>query len=173
MAMTSSPDSTSSIGYGCSMTYGMPFGAQFIVGSSVRGLKAARVAIALGVNTLIGEKKRVGLFVSPLTDRPTEADCNGHVVAWAYDAYSTVGTTVKSLLGDGGKSFFILSPDYEAGKCHQGTCHCPGWYPNTTPMELVAATMRARAERNALADVPFALTPPIARTRKPDQGALL
>ena len=79
----------------------------------------ANSAIALGVNTLIGEKGKVGLFVSPLTDRPTEADCNGHVVAWAYDAYSTVSTTVKALLGDGDKSFFILSPDYEAGKIQE------------------------------------------------------
>lgn len=79
----------------------------------------ANSAISLGVNTLLGEKKRVGLFVSPLTDRPTEADCNGYVVAWAYDAYSTVGTTVKALLSEGGKSFFILSPDYEAGKVQE------------------------------------------------------
>ena len=79
----------------------------------------ANSAISLGVNTLIGEKKKVGLFVSPLTDRPTEADCNGHVVAWAYDAYSTVGTTVQALLGEGRKSFFILSPDYEAGKVQE------------------------------------------------------
>ena len=79
----------------------------------------ANSAIALGVNTLLGEKKKVGLFVSPLTDRPTEADCNGQVVAWAYDAYSTVGTTVKALLAEGGKSFFILSPDYEAGKVQE------------------------------------------------------
>lgn len=79
----------------------------------------ANSAIALGVNTLLGEKKKIGLFVSPLTDRPTEADCNGYVVAWAYDAYSTVGTTVKALLGEGGKSFFILSPDYEAGKVQE------------------------------------------------------
>ncbi len=79
----------------------------------------ANSAIALGVNTLIGEKKKVGLFVSPLTDRPTEADCNGHIVAWAYDANSTVGTTVKALLGEGQKSFFILSPDYEAGKVQE------------------------------------------------------
>src|SRR5512134_2309809 len=45
----SSPSLTSSIGYGCSMMYGMPFGAQFIVGSSVSGLNAARVALAAGV----------------------------------------------------------------------------------------------------------------------------
>lgn len=79
----------------------------------------ANSAISLGVNTLIGEKKKVGLFVSPLTDRPTEADCNGHVVAWAYDAHSTVGTTVQALIADGGKNFFILSPDYEAGKVQE------------------------------------------------------
>jgi branched-chain amino acid transport system substrate-binding protein len=79
----------------------------------------ANSSIALGVNTLIGEKGKVGLFVSPLTDRPTEADCNGHVVAWAYDAYSTVGTSVKALLDGGAKSFFILSPDYEAGKVQE------------------------------------------------------
>ena len=79
----------------------------------------ANSAISLGVNTLIGENKKVGLFVSPLTDRPTEKDCNGHVVSWAYDAYSTVGTTVKALLKDGNKSFFILSPDYEAGKVQE------------------------------------------------------
>ena len=79
----------------------------------------ANSAIALGVNTLIGEKKKVGLFVSPLTDRTTEADCNGQIVAWAYDANSTVGTTVKALLADGGKKFFILSPDYEAGKVQE------------------------------------------------------
>src|SRR6185503_1481791 len=46
----SSPSLTSSIGYGCSMTYGIPFGAQFAVGSSAIGSNAARVAAALGVS---------------------------------------------------------------------------------------------------------------------------
>ncbi len=73
-------------------------------------------AIALGINTLIGESGQMGLFVSPLTDRPTEADCNGRVMAWAYDAYSTVGTAVNAQLERGLTKFFVLSPDYEAGK---------------------------------------------------------
>ncbi|WP_112320626.1 ABC transporter substrate-binding protein [Oceanibium sediminis] len=73
-------------------------------------------AIALGLNTLIGESEKMGIFISPLTDRPTEADCNGHVLAWAYDAYSTVGTAVNAQLDKGFEKFFILSPDYEAGK---------------------------------------------------------
>ncbi|MFP1645413.1 ABC transporter substrate-binding protein [Pontitalea aquivivens] len=81
----------------------------------------ANSAIALGVNTLIGEKGRIGLFVSPLTDKFTEADCNGNVIAWAYDAYSTFTSPVKALLAEGVDSFFILSPDYEAGKVQEAT----------------------------------------------------
>src|SRR5437016_2158904 len=81
----------------------------------------ANSAIALGVNTLLGERHKIGLFVSPITDRPTEADCNGYVVAWAYDTYSTVNTTVNVLLSEGNKSFFILSPDYEAGKAQEAS----------------------------------------------------
>ncbi len=71
--------------------------------------------IALGVNRLLGEYGKVGLFVSPLTDRPTEEDCNGHVVAWAYDADSTIRATVTALFAEGDSAFFILSTDSEAG----------------------------------------------------------
>jgi branched-chain amino acid transport system substrate-binding protein len=81
----------------------------------------ANSAIALGVNTLIGDLGKVGLFVSPLTDKTTEADCNGHVVAWAYDAHSTFTSPPKALLAEGVKTFFILSPDYEAGKVQEAT----------------------------------------------------
>lgn len=79
----------------------------------------ANSSVALGLNTLIGTTGKVGLFVSPLTDRPTEADCNGRIVAWAYDVNSTVGTTVQALLAEGKKSFFVLSNDYEAGKAQE------------------------------------------------------
>lgn len=81
----------------------------------------ANSAIALGVNTVIGETGKIGLFVSPLTDKFTESDCNGHVLAWAYDAYSTFTSPVKALMAEGVDSFFILSPDYEAGKVQEAT----------------------------------------------------
>ena len=45
-------------------------------------------AISLDVNAFIGNERKLGLFVSPLTDRPTEEDCNGHVVAWAFAGIS-------------------------------------------------------------------------------------
>lgn len=66
----------------------------------------------------------------------------------------------------------LLAPDYEAGKCHQGDCPCPGWYPDTTPLELVAATLAARAARNALAEPPFALTPSIGKGKDAIQQEL-
>ena len=65
----------------------------------------------------------------------------------------------------------LLAPDYEAGKCHQGECPCHGWYPDATVLQLTAATMRARAERNTMAEAPFALTAEIGK-RKPHQGGL-
>lgn len=64
-----------------------------------------------------------------------------------------------------------LAPDYEAGKCHQGMCACPGWYPGATDLELTAATMAARALHAQLAAVPFSLTAPIS-TRRAKQGGL-
>lgn len=57
----------------------------------------------------------------------------------------------------------LLAPDFVAGRCHQGDCRCPGWYPDTTDLELVAATMRARERRNQLGEVPFSLTAEPAR----------
>lgn len=75
--------------------------------------------ISIGVNQLIGRTRKVGLFVSPLTDRPTEEDCNGHVVAWAFDTHSTVNATIKALLGEGSKTFFVLSPDSAAGEIQE------------------------------------------------------
>ena len=81
----------------------------------------ANSAIALSVNTLLGQNKKVGLFVSPITDRPTEDDCNGYGVSWAYDAYSVARSSVRAQLDRGGESWFIISPDYEAGKVLENT----------------------------------------------------
>jgi branched-chain amino acid transport system substrate-binding protein len=82
-------------------------------------LDMANSAIALGVNTLIGERKKVGLFVSALTDRPTEENCNGHVTAWAFDPYSVARSAAKAQIAKGRNTFFIISFDYEAGKAQE------------------------------------------------------
>lgn len=81
----------------------------------------ANSAIALSVNTLLGEKKKIGIFISPITDRTTEQDCNGYVQAWAYDANSVARSSSLAQLANGNDSWFIISPDYEAGKVLEET----------------------------------------------------
>lgn len=76
----------------------------------------ANSAIALSVNTLLGDQKKIGLFVSPITDRMTEDSCNGYGVAWAYDSYSVARASVLAQMAQGGATWYIISPDYEAGK---------------------------------------------------------
>ena len=81
----------------------------------------ANSAIALSINNLVGEQKKLGFFISPLTDKMTEADCNGYAVAWAYDAYSVARSSVNAQIAQGGEDWFIISPDYEAGKVLEAT----------------------------------------------------
>lgn len=81
----------------------------------------ANSAIALSVNTLLGERKKIGLFVSPITDRMTEDSCNGYGVAWAYDAYSVARSSAMAQIATGGETWYIISPDYEAGKVLEAT----------------------------------------------------
>lgn len=81
----------------------------------------ANSAVAIGVNTVIGADHKMGLFVSPLSNQPTEKDCNGQIVSWAYDPHSFLTSPVSGLLNDGVKTFFVLSPDYEAGKVQEAT----------------------------------------------------
>ncbi|WP_342363261.1 ABC transporter substrate-binding protein [Terrarubrum flagellatum] len=75
----------------------------------------ANSAIALGVNNLLKDSKKLGLFVSPITDRMTEEDCNGYGIAWAYDAYSISRTSAVAQAQRGVDSWFLISPDYQAG----------------------------------------------------------
>lgn len=81
----------------------------------------ANSAIALSVNTLLGEQKKIGFFVSPITDRMTEDNCNGYGLAWAYDAYSVARASVVAQLDQGGDTWYVISPDYEAGKVLEAT----------------------------------------------------
>jgi branched-chain amino acid transport system substrate-binding protein len=84
-------------------------------------LDVANSGIAIGINNLLGEKKKLGLFVSALTDRMTEEDCNGYGLAWAYDAYSIARTSALAQVKAGRDTWFIISPDYAAGAVLEAT----------------------------------------------------
>ena len=75
----------------------------------------ANSSIALGINNLLGEEKKLGLFVAPGVSKLVEEDCNGYGIAWAYDAPSMARVSALAQIKAGNKKYFIISPDYTSG----------------------------------------------------------
>ena len=75
----------------------------------------ANSSIALGVNSLLAEEKKLGLFVAPGVSRLVEEDCNGYGIAWAYDSPSMARVSALAQIKAGNKKYFIISPDYTSG----------------------------------------------------------
>lgn len=72
--------------------------------------------VALAVQGLAKEKKRITLASGPGSTRLTQEDCSPLGFAWTWDTYSSVIGTARTVLKDGGKSWFILAADYAFGK---------------------------------------------------------
>jgi len=81
----------------------------------------ANSAIAVGVNNLLGDQKKLGLFVAPGISRLVEEDCNGYGIAWAYDSPSMARVSALAQVRAGNKKYFILSPDYTSGVIFENT----------------------------------------------------
>lgn len=81
----------------------------------------ANSSIALGVNSLLGEEKKLGLFVAPGVSRLVEEDCNGYGIAWAYDSPSMARVSALAQIKAGNKKYFIISPDYTSGIIFEDT----------------------------------------------------
>lgn len=81
----------------------------------------ANSSIALGVNSLLAEEKKLGLFVAPGVSRLVEEDCNGYGIAWAYDSPSMARVSALAQVQAGNKKYFILSPDYTSGIIFEDT----------------------------------------------------
>ncbi len=75
----------------------------------------ANSSIALAVNTLAGEKKKIVIFTAPTNDGMTEQACNGYGFAWVYDAYSLFRPSILYQAKNGGDTWFTLVPDYASG----------------------------------------------------------
>lgn len=72
-------------------------------------------AVALAVQKIAAEKGRVTLSVGPATTRLTNEDCSPTGFHWAFDTYSQAVGTARAIVGQGGKSWFILAADYAFG----------------------------------------------------------
>jgi len=71
--------------------------------------------VALAVNFLAKEEKKLVFFSDALTDKMTEEDCNGYGVAWAWDAPSIVKSNVLSQVAKGNDSWYVLTFDNATG----------------------------------------------------------
>jgi branched-chain amino acid transport system substrate-binding protein len=72
-------------------------------------------SVALAVQAVAKEKKKVVLFSSALTDRLSNEDCAPYSVQWMLDTNVLARGTVRSILESGGDSWFFISADYAFG----------------------------------------------------------
>lgn len=72
-------------------------------------------AVALAVQTIAADKGKVTLAVGPATTRLTNEDCSPTGFHWAFDTYSQAIGTARAVVGQGGKSWFIMAADYAFG----------------------------------------------------------
>src|SRR5262247_3255156 len=72
-------------------------------------------AVALAVQQIAKEKAKVTLAVGPATTRLTNEDCSPTGFHWAFDTYSQAVGTARAIVGQGGKSWFLLVADYAFG----------------------------------------------------------
>jgi branched-chain amino acid transport system substrate-binding protein len=72
-------------------------------------------SVALAVQAVAREKKKVVLFSSGLTDRLSNEDCAPYSVQWMLDTNVLARGTVKSILEGGGDTWFFISADYAFG----------------------------------------------------------
>ena len=77
--------------------------------------------VALAINNLAGERKKLVLFSSASTDKMTEEECNGYSVAWTQSVSAIVNAVVSAQMKDKPKSWFIIGSDYAFGKLYEET----------------------------------------------------
>ena len=72
-------------------------------------------AIALGVSSLVREKKKVLLVSSSATSDLTGKSCSPNTIHWTYDTWAVANGTANALVKTGGDSWFFLTADYAFG----------------------------------------------------------
>ena len=73
-------------------------------------------AVALGVNTVARDKDRVLLATSPGAGDLTGKACSPNTVHWTFNSYAIAHTISSAVVARGGTTWFIVAPDYTAGR---------------------------------------------------------
>lgn len=73
-------------------------------------------AVALAVQAIATEKKKLLLISSAGTTAVTQAQCSPYSVQWTYTTYALARGTAGAVVQEGGKDWFIVASDYAFGK---------------------------------------------------------
>ncbi len=73
-------------------------------------------AVALAVQGIAREKSKVTLFSGPASTRLFNEDCSPTGFMWTFDTYAMANGTAKSVVKNGGDSWYLLVADYAFGQ---------------------------------------------------------
>lgn len=73
-------------------------------------------SVALAVQAIAREKKKLVIFSSPGTTALTQAQCSPYGVQWTYTTYALSRGTADAVVREGNRRWFILASDYAFGK---------------------------------------------------------
>jgi branched-chain amino acid transport system substrate-binding protein len=79
----------------------------------------ANSAVALAVEQVSREAKRIVLFSGPASADLTGPNCSPYAVDWTYDTYALAHGTAKAIVRSGGDSWFFIAADYAFGYAMQ------------------------------------------------------
>jgi len=72
-------------------------------------------AVAVPVQRLGAEKKRITITTAGGTVALTQQECSPYGIHYAYDTYALAAGAVNAVMGDGGKNWFFITSDYTFG----------------------------------------------------------
>ncbi len=73
-------------------------------------------ALALAATRVLEEKNKVGLITSAATSELIRGSCGPNHVQFSSDTYCLAASLVKSLVQQGGDTWYFVMPNYELGK---------------------------------------------------------
>ena len=72
-------------------------------------------SVALAVNEVSREKKKLALWSGPATSDLTGPKCNAYAASWVYDTYALAHVTGGAVVKSGGNTWFFVTADYAFG----------------------------------------------------------
>jgi branched-chain amino acid transport system substrate-binding protein len=72
-------------------------------------------SVALAVNEIAAEKGKMLLVASAATSDLTGVACKPTTIHWAFDTWAVAAGTARSIVQDGGKTWFFITADYAFG----------------------------------------------------------